>query len=265
MTALAWDKPTERSYETGLEGGVLYLTDNSGVVWNGLTSVDEDFSGVGTTQHYFDGIKYFDAQQYGEYAATLRALTYPDEFLEFEGFGQLSSGVFVDDQQPGRFGLSYRTRVGSATNNDLGYKLHIIYNLTADPDDSTFNSHQNSISPVEFGWKIKAVPELVEGFKPTAHFIIDSREVNPFTLQLLEDILYGTSTDDAYLPTISELLSFFLNSGYIVITDHGDGTWSVEGPDDKVYFVGPGEFRIDDVDITYLDDDTYTVYTTEEA
>ena len=46
MPALVWDQVGERLYETGVDHGVLYIPDATGVyangvAWNGLTSVSE--------------------------------------------------------------------------------------------------------------------------------------------------------------------------------------------------------------------------------
>ena len=45
MTTLKWDQPGERTYETGVSKGVLYLQNNgiydTGVAWNGLTTLTE--------------------------------------------------------------------------------------------------------------------------------------------------------------------------------------------------------------------------------
>lgn len=41
MTVLRWDKAGSRTFETGLDKGVLYLPDGNTVPWNGLTAVVE--------------------------------------------------------------------------------------------------------------------------------------------------------------------------------------------------------------------------------
>ena len=50
MTALQWDQAGERTYETGVSNGVLYLQNSGvydqGVAWNGLTTLTESPSGA---------------------------------------------------------------------------------------------------------------------------------------------------------------------------------------------------------------------------
>jgi hypothetical protein len=198
MPKLEWDKIQERVYETGLDRGVLYLPSaprdyDHGVVWNGLTSVDEDFSTDVTRPHYFDGVKYLDSAQSGDFAAKLNAYTYPDEFLEFEGIGSLGNGLFADDQNQKVFGLSYRTRVGNAVDGvDHGYKIHLLYNLTAIEDTVNYQNGSNLSEPLTFKWIIRGVPETINNYRPTAHAIVDSRFLPRDLLKTIEDIIYGT-------------------------------------------------------------------------
>lgn len=208
MTKLLWDKAGERLYETGLDRGVLYLSDGSGVPWNGLTGVDEDFSDDGGDPVYFDGIKQLDSPLIGNFSATLSALTYPDEFLDFEGTESLGNGLYVDNQVPKTFGLSYRTLVGNdALLTDYGYKIHLLYNLTASITGDSHETLGSSVNPVEFSWSIGSVPVEIAGYRPTAHLIFDSSRMVGTLLQSIEDILYGTALVNPRLPTIQELIT----------------------------------------------------------
>lgn len=209
MTKLLWDQVSKRFYEAGLDRGVLYLADGRGVAWSGLTSVEEDFGGEATSPVFFDGVKVRDNPSTGDYSATLTALTYPDEFLEYEGGGALGNGLYVDDQPAKTFGLSYRTRVGNDVQNlDLGYKIHILYNLTATPESIGNETLTDSPNPNSFGWKLSSVPQEAVGYRPTAHVMFDSRYIWSDLREGLESILYGGDNADARLPSINELLDF---------------------------------------------------------
>lgn len=193
MAPLVWDKAGQRLYEAGLDRGVLYKEDSSGVAWNGLTGIDENLDDIAAEPRFFDGVKYIDEPAVGDYSATLSAFTYPDEFLEYEGTVSLGDGLFVGDQRPKRFGLSYRTLVGNdIEGTEYGYKIHILYNVTAVPAPATFETIGENTAPTNFSWQIDAVPELVPGFRPTAHFILDSRFLPADILETIEDILYGS-------------------------------------------------------------------------
>jgi len=208
MTKLVWDQVGERLYETGVDRGVLYLSDGSAVPWNGLTSVNETVDDA-TTPVYFDGVKYQDVQSTGDFAATLTAFTYPDEFLEYEGVVDLGNGVFVDGQNSKSFGLSYRTYIANDVNGtDHGYKIHILYNLTATPNAVNYSTLTSADNPIPFSWTLTGIPEGADGFRPTAHVIFDSRYLSPTMFAGLEDLIYGDIDTPATLPTLAELVDF---------------------------------------------------------
>jgi len=179
-------------------------------VWNGLTGVDED-GADGAVAYYIDGRPFLYLPSPKEYSATLKAYTFPDEFLELIGFAEATSGMYLDSQMGDMFDLSYRTSVG----NDLdgishAYKIHLIYNATATPAAKSYESLSDSINPIELSFALQAVPVKVTGFRPTAHVIIDSRSVAPAKLSSLEDELYGTATTNPSIPTaqaVFDLLS----------------------------------------------------------
>lgn len=206
MSRLAWDKVGERRYEIGVDRGVLYLPDGSAAAWNGLTSVDEDNSSIEVTSYWFDGVKYLDTRTANDYTASLKALTYPKEFFPFDGVEQFASRMYLSDQPVGDyFGLSYRTRIGTDNNENFGYKIHILYNLTAQPDTKSYATLSNAATPSELSWKITGVPEHAPGFRHTAHVIIDTTEINPFLVRDIEALLYGA--DAVYLePDVSALI-----------------------------------------------------------
>lgn len=207
MSKLLWDQVGERFYEAGLDRGVLYLSDSSGVAWSGLTSVEEDFGGDSTSPTYFDGVKTRDTPSIGDFSATLTALTYPDEFLEYEGSGSFGNGLLVDNQSPKLFGLSYRSLVGNDIDgSEHGYKIHILYNLTATPESVGNETLNDSPSPANFSWRLSSVPMEARNYRPTAHVIFDSRDLEESMLNGIEDILYGASQSTARLPTINDLV-----------------------------------------------------------
>src|SRR3954469_4629546 len=100
MATLVWDQVGDRLYETGISKGVLYQNNRVGVPWNGLTSIEED-STKSVEPVYYDGVKFSDIVTIGEFSGTMRAYTYPDEFLPYEGVLQDQSGFYIMDQPPG--------------------------------------------------------------------------------------------------------------------------------------------------------------------
>jgi hypothetical protein len=264
MSTLVWDAIGDRTYENGVDRGVLYLSDGTAIPWNGLKSVIEK-PNKETESVYFDGRKISELTHPGEFSASISAVTYPDELIELEGYGEINNGVYVGDQPPTVFDLCYRTKIGNDLNPDAGYKIHVVYNVTAVPTERTFNTISDTFEMSEFSWDIYAIPEDIPGFRPTAHFIIDGRQVHPDLFEEIEKLLYGSSTQEASLPQAAELITFITNwvEG-VQITDNGDGTWTASTSiDDRIVLnEATGEFTIFDVDAVFADADTYDISTT---
>lgn len=268
MPQLEWNTVGDRVYESGLDKGVLYLPDGSAVPWNGLTAVIERFNRE-VSPVYYDGMKISEHVIIGEFAATMKALTYPDEFVEIEGLGVKRPGVFYGDQSPKTFGLCYRTQIGEEIEGDeVGYKIHIIYNLIAVPKEKSYGTVNASPSIMEFEWDITAIPEEVDGFHPTAHIVLDSRKIDPWLLEDLEAQLYGNMTNNAVLIAMPELVSMINNWYRVKITDHGDGTWSATSMRDGFISFTDSEstlFQIVQINAVYVDENTYIISDTTDA
>lgn len=216
MPKLVWDQVGDRYYETGVDHGVLYTPDASGVyatgvAWNGLTSVSETPSGAESTAQYADNIKYLNLISAEEFGATIEAFTYPEEWAEFDGQAIPSAGVFVGQQSRKMFGLSYRTVVGNDVDgNDYGYKLHLVYGCVASPSEKAYNTINDSPEAITFSWEISTTPVPVTDYKPTSLIVVDSGIVDPTMLTTLETALYGDPTVGvAHLPTPDEVIAMF--------------------------------------------------------
>jgi hypothetical protein len=210
MTRLAWATVGERFFEAGVDRGVLYLDGYEGVPWNGLISVTESPTGGDVTPYYIDGIKYFNAVAAEEFEATIEAYTYPDEFAKCDGSIRISNGLFANQQPKLSFGLSYRTKIGNDVDGtEHAYRIHLVYNAIAAPTERAYSTISESIEPDNFSWKIVTKPPVFTGYKPNAHFMIDSREVPTDLLVEIENILYGTVGTPPRLPDVDELISLF--------------------------------------------------------
>ena len=216
MSKLVWDATGARMYETGVDKGVLYVQDSTGaygngVVWNGLVNVSESPSGAEPTPLYADNIKYLNLMSVEEFAATIEAFMYPDEFMACDGSASIAEGVFVGQQKRSTFGLAYRTKVGNDVNEDLGYKIHLIYGCLASPSEKAYGTVNDSPEAITFSWEVTTTPVEVTGFKPTANIVIDSRKVDSAKLAQLETLLYGGEGNDANpkLPLPNEIVTLF--------------------------------------------------------
>lgn len=213
MPRLEWDKVSERFYETGNDHGVLYLQDTTGayplgVAWNGLVSVSESPSGAESNPQYADNIKYLELKGAEEFGATIEAFTYPDEWMECDGSAEPVEGVVVAQQVRKPFGFVYRSRIGNDTQgDDLGYKLHLIYNALASPSEKAYTTVNESPEPLTFSWEITTTPIAVTGHRPTAAITIDSTKADASKLAALEDILFGSDSSEPKLPTPDEVIT----------------------------------------------------------
>lgn len=213
MPMLTWDQTGERTYETGVDHGVLYVYDTDqnkygdGVAWNGLTAVTESPSGAESNPQYADNIKYLDLISTEEFGATIEAFTYPDEFMECDGSAELATGAVIGQQSRKMFGFSYRTILGNdVENNDHGYKLHIVYGCRAAPSEKGYTTVSDSPEAITFSWEITTTPVNVTGFKPTACITIDSTKATSTGLAALEAALYGDAEEGvARLPLPDEV------------------------------------------------------------
>jgi hypothetical protein len=264
MPILNWDKPGTKVFEAGVSKGVLYLPDGSAVPWNGLTSVTE------TTPRevrpiYFNGRKFLDLASVSNFSATMTAVTYPDEFVKIEGTEELAKGVFIGEQVPKMFNLSYQTRMGNETDYDLlGYKIHIIYNVTALPADKAYTSLSSEATYTEFEWELSTIPQEIPGHKPTSRLTIDSRTVDPSLLVDIERLLYGGPTANAQLPPFEEMVKMLSGFFRIEIIDNKDGTWTAYSEfDELIVDEGFGEFTIYDATFEVVDDDTIAITDTK--
>lgn len=264
MTALVWDKIGDRIYQVGCDRGVLYLHDGTVVPWNGLTGVEES-SNPELKSFYLEGVKYLENLTPGDFLGKLKAFTYPDEFDVVNGIINPAPGLSYYEQPPKSFNLSYRTRIANDLKGiDYGYKIHILYNILANPDSSAFDTlHDSGAQPIEFSWSLTGTPPKIDKFRPTVHISMDSRKTPPAVWKILEDKLYGTDTTPPSLPPIQDIAKIFGYLGALIILDNGDGTWTaIDEGDGYITMIDPTNFQIDNADATYLDADTYEISST---
>ena len=210
---IVWDAEGERLFETGVDRGVLYPINETGVYgvgvpWNGLTSVSESPEGGEPNPIYADNQKYLNLISVEEAKGTIEAFTYPEEFAECDGSKEIAPGVFAGQQNRTPFGLSYRTLIGNdIKGNDYGYKIHLVYGATAQPSEKSYETVNDSPEPAAFSWEYSTSPVTVPGMKPTATLTIDSTKVTPAALLKLEEALYGSETKDPTFPLPTQVIA----------------------------------------------------------
>lgn len=228
MSKIIWDAIGERTFETGVDHGVLYLQKNgaypAGVGWSGLTGVTESPSGAEKNAIYADNMKYLNLTSAEEFGATIECVTFPKEWEKCDGSAELAPGVTLGQQRRHNFGFCYRTKKGNDTEGqDYGYKLHLIYGAEASPSEKAYTTINDNPEAITFSYEISTTPITIDGkdedgkpFAPVASITIDSTTVDADKLAALETILYGTDGTGegsegttARLPLPSELVEIF--------------------------------------------------------
>ena len=198
MPRIVWDVDNERSYEYGISHGVLYLKKDilndgtstdymPGVVWNGLTSVDIEPDGFDRTTLGNDGFIYDNLYTPEYLSGTIESYGYPQVFAACIGRNNPTNGVYVGQQKHKKFGMCYRTEVSG------GYIIHVIYNCTAHPSEEASETIGDSIDAMMYSWKFDTIPVEHDDFIPFSEITFDTRQLPADKLQLLEDMLYGSS------------------------------------------------------------------------
>lgn len=234
MGQLTWGP---QPYDHGVSRGVLY-TPQVAIPWNGLIAITETETAEDTLL-YFDGQGYLVAQGNSSFSGSIEAFTYPEEFELFERSASAP------------FGLSYRTGYGESE------KIHILYNVTARTSLRTSKTTGNSLEMSNFSWDITATPEKILRSSPSVHLVIDVDTSNANALGTLESWLYGASGVEPFLPEVSNILTLFEYVQIVTVTDHGDGTWTAEGPDEMIQMIDDDVFQLDVPSHVYIDTTVY--------
>lgn len=209
---LTWDEAENRKFEYGVSNGVLYLmaddgTYEDGVAWNGLTNITDKPEGGDLKEFYADSILYGGIAGAEKYGATIEAYTYPDEFMQCDGTAQPIPGMNVGQQPRKRFGLVWRSEIGNANTDNLGYKIHVAYGLRAAVSEKAHETVNDSPEAATFSWDASGTPIPMSGYKPTAKLEFDSTKLGDAKMTVLENLLFGCPTAGSVTGNNATLLS----------------------------------------------------------
>lgn len=238
MSKIDWNTKGIPSITYGLDRGVLYPKAGHGIPWEGLISVEDEETGS-AVGYFVDGSKYATRANSSDYVATVSVYTYPPA---------------LDENYTG-FGFSYRTMLGDSDN----YLIHLIYDAYFQFQGMTHSSSSDSPAPDLMKFKAHTRTVNHREMKPSAHIIINTERAKPEVISELEDLLYGTDISEPVLPTIDDIYEIFEKHATLRITDHGDGTWTAEGPDEAIIMLSESIFEITWPSAIYIDAQTYTI------
>lgn len=259
---ITWDKPDERYFEHGLDRGVLYIPGLNPLPWNGLTGFDEGGESGASTILYRDGVIYLADVDASDFSGHLTALFYPNEFHECLGKPEVTDGLYADNQKPKRFGFAYRTLVGSGTTGDMfGYQIHLVYQAMASIAARNRKTLGSDVTPIEFGFDIVCTPVKLAGYRPTAHYVIDTRNMSQSTVTQLENILYGEGATPGRMPSPQELFDIMNFGDAMVFTVHANKTYTVEGSAKNLAAIDSRHFQMKNINAANLGGGKYKVST----
>lgn len=214
MSKLEWDKSGDRLFETGVDRGVLFLFSagkyGKGSPWNGLISVNQSSEGGESNKAYADNGVYLNMTSVENANVTIEAYSAPPDFSKCLGKPVIIPGVHVTQQNPKKFGFSYR----SIVNNDLlgdefDYVIHLVYGCLASPSEKNSSTVNDSPEADTMSWDVSTTPIFLDVNRKAA--IIDLRKsdfvkeglANVF--RSIEKMLYGSDDTDSKLPLYAEL------------------------------------------------------------
>lgn len=229
MARLTWDS---RDYEVGVDQGVFFDPDGA-EPWSGLVSFEENTPEIRSRTVYIEGVKSVNQRAEDSFSGTIRAFTYPPAL----------------DNKRLVFGFSYRVRT------EKSYKIHLVYNARA--HISGYSYQMDQYDP--FSIEISTTPIPIFESKATAHIVIDVSIATPAALAHFEAFIYGDETRSARLPSPDEVMAIFEADPLIKVIDNGDGTFTVDGPDELVHMLDGTEFEIFSPVAAYINGESYTI------
>lgn len=236
MTRLTWD---EKDYQSGLDRGIFCPIDGIGVVWDGLVSVTES-PASSISSRYQDGRRVGQHQRANRFEGTINAYSCPSIFYD----------TVLIPRRAKPFHMSYRVKTAK------GYKIHLVYNVLVSLSDKSFS--YNEITPLQ--WNFTTRPMPIPSARPGAHLIVETSKAYSWVVEEFESILYGTDDIDSVIPSPADVFSIFEQNALLTVTNNGDGSFTVEGPDYAITMVDPTRFEIEWPSAVYVDDETYTIH-----
>ena len=243
MAEITWTEVLPSDF--GIHKGVIYGKDYA-QPWNGLVRVNSGIDGGGDTTAYYDGEKYKQAPNQETFSGSIEAFTYPRILEELDGY--INGFYYHQLRKP--FGMSYMTST----------ELHLVWNVFLSPSARLQKTTTDEDEGELFKWDFVTSAEAVPSARPTSHMIIPlgiEQYADPYTDLINE--LWGTEVNDARLPSPTEVVQIFETYAQFRIIDHGDGTWTAIGSEDRIKMLTIDKFEITSPTAIYVSDTTYTL------
>lgn len=235
MTRLTWSNLYPY---TGVDRGVFYQFNGIGTVWPGISNITETVEDSSVTFKYCDGQRIRIEQLGKPFSGSINCWELPDNF--YDNFG--------DRRRADMYSFSYRVV------EDDSVKLHLVYNAISTPSKFTYSAAYSSIN-INFTTRPMHSPEG----QWTSHVVIDQESTYPDVYAHIEDILYGSGTNDPRMPSIEELYALYEEHALLRVIDNGDGSASITGPDTAVVALDSTSYSITWPTVRQQSSDTYSI------
>lgn len=161
-----WDKEEDRTYEHGVDHGILFTKNASGTyeasAWNGLSNVTLSPEGAEPTDIYADNLKYFTLLSAETLNLTIEAYGCPEAFKKCDG-SAIGNGVSIYQQTREQFAFAFRTNGGASNDNKEHHKIFIVYNCVASPSERAYETINDSPDAIAFSWEVSTTPVVPTG------------------------------------------------------------------------------------------------------
>lgn len=184
-----------------------------GVAWMGITGITDSPSGAEETELWADNIKYASFRSAEKSGGTIESYTIPLEFEECDG-SSIVNGVTIGQQTRKKFGFAYITQVGNDQDQNIGEKLHIVYNASASPSERAYTTINDNPDAITFSHEYSAdqvafTDSEYRSLNPVSTLTIDTTHLtggktNKNYTDLL-DVIFGRDADESATTPIAEI------------------------------------------------------------
>lgn len=192
MVKLNWGDPNNRWFESGVSQVVIYVPQEPGVHWSGITEINTKTDGGDIESFHQDGLKYLQVSTPEDFIIDISAISTPEEFNRCDGIKEIALGLYATQQDRLPFHLTYRTEIqnsdGTSSNE---FKIHVVYNALSAPADQTHNTITDDPDIEPRTWSCGTIGEPLPESRPVAHIEIDSRKVDDGVMDAVLSYLHG--------------------------------------------------------------------------
>ena len=106
--------------------------------------------------------------------------------------------------------MVYSTIVGNDTEgNRYGEKLHFVYNARVSPSERAYETVNEDPDAITFSWEYTTTPVDLStlDLDPSAGITVSKLEVGEVLFKQLQDMVYGTDTEEPKMPSIEEIVT----------------------------------------------------------